>query len=140
MLFFFTPYAMSLPLLSPCSYCCCPCVPAPVLSWSLSLLSLLSPYHSWIVVSSSGQYLKSLLITKRRKKLTNNPRDVKQCLLGLLFVWFASFSSSPLIPSFCCHSVWSSGSVAILLLFCSCRHSPHKQLLMVVLGGPSVVL
>jgi hypothetical protein len=40
----------------------------------------------------------------------------------------------PLIVSlFCCHSVWLGGGVAILLSFCSCRKSPHEQLLVGVL-------
>ena len=47
---------------------------------------------------------------------------------------------SPIISLFHCCSVWSGGSVAILSLFCSCRHSLYEQLLMVALGGPSMVL
>ena len=42
---------------------CCPRVPAPVSS-SPSLLSSLSPYPPWVVISSSGQYLKKFINNK----------------------------------------------------------------------------
>ena len=95
-----------------------------VVWWVLSWLC-----HLVVIVVSSSSYLKNLVSNKimksERERLTNGPRDIKKCPLGLFCLLHLLLTVPPTAPHCSvslllhCHSAWPIGSITTVSLFCT---------------------